>query len=105
MRFAEQNKNHRVRMTFADLDDLRSGMAVASADPAQILARHAVETIESFAMISRGHQQFVKRGPVVSPVKVEADALAKAQRFAEPGYSSSMLYSPSPASASTLTSV
>ncbi len=75
MRLAEQNKDDGIRMPLADLRNFGGRVAVASADLAQIFARHAVETIERFRVIARGHKQFVKRRPVVSPIKIEADAL------------------------------
>ena len=64
-------------MALADFGDLGGGMTVTRADLAQIFAGHAVETVDSFRVIARGDQQFVKRRPVVSPVEVEADALAE----------------------------
>src|ERR1700733_5561890 len=77
MRLAKQHEDHRVGMTQASFGDFRSGVTVAGANFAQIVARHAVKAVESFAVIARGHQQVVKRSAVVSPVEIEADALAK----------------------------
>ncbi len=77
MRFAEQHEDDGVGMALADFGNLGGGVTVAGADLAQIFARHAVETIDGFRVIARGDQQFVKWGPVVSPVEVEADALAE----------------------------
>ena len=77
MRLAEQHEDHGVGMALADFGDLGGGMAVAGADLAQIFARHAVQAVDRFGMIARGDQQFVKWGPVVSPIEVEADALAE----------------------------
>src|SRR5579859_2460820 len=64
-------------MALANFGDLVRGMAVASADLAQILARHAVKTIDGVAMFASSNQQFVKGAPFVSPIDVEADALTK----------------------------
>ena len=77
MRLAEQDEDHGIRMALPDFGKLDGSVAIAGADLPQILARHAVQPIERFAMIPRGDQQFVEGSPVVSPVEIEADALAK----------------------------
>ena len=77
MRFAEQHEDDRIGMALANLGDLGGRVAVARADFAQVFARHAIQPIDRFGVIARGGQQFVKRRPVVSPVEVEADALAQ----------------------------
>ncbi len=77
MGLTEQHEDDGVRMAFADFGDLGGGVTVAGADLAQIFARHAIESVDGFGVIARGDQQFVKWGPVVSPVEVEADALAE----------------------------
>ena len=75
MRLAEQHEDHSVRMALPDLGDLVRGMAIAGADLAQILARHAIQPVERFAVIPRSDEQFVERRPIVSPIEIEADAL------------------------------
>src|SRR3984957_20032865 len=77
MRFPEKHEDNGVRMALADLNDLGGSVTIAGADPAQIFARHAVESINRLGVIARGHQQFMKWTPVVSPVEIEADALPK----------------------------
>src|SRR3984957_21161470 len=77
MRFPEKHEDNGVRMALADLNDLGGSVTIAGADPAQIFARHAVESINRLGVIARGHQQFVKWNPVISPVEIEADALPK----------------------------
>ena len=77
MRFAEQDHDERVGMALAEFGDFAGGVPVARADLAQILARHAIETIDGSAMFAGGGEQFVKWSPVVSPVEFEADALAQ----------------------------
>ena len=52
-------------------------MAIAGADLAQVFARHAIQTVDGFGVIAGRRQQFVERRPVVSPVEIEADALAQ----------------------------
>ena len=75
MRLAKKHVDHSVRMPLPDLCDLQRGMAIASADLAQILARHAIQAVECLGVIARTDQQFVKRSPVVSPIQIEADTL------------------------------
>src|ERR1700722_1012647 len=77
MRLAEQDKDHGIGMALPNFRDLRGGMAVAGPNLAQIFTRHAVEAVKRFGMVAGRDQQFVERVPVVSPVEVEADALAK----------------------------
>ena len=49
---------------------------VTSSDFAQIFARHAIEAVDGGAVVAGGAEQFVKGGPVVSPVEFETNALA-----------------------------
>src|SRR5215831_15419229 len=62
-------------MTLANFCNLQRRMAVARPDLAQILAWHAIQSIECFSVISSADQQLVKRIPVVSPIQAEANAL------------------------------
>src|SRR5271166_3718760 len=64
-------------MPLANLGDFYRGVTIASPDLAQVLPRHAIEAIERFRIVAGAHQKFVERSPIVSPVKVEAYALAK----------------------------
>jgi hypothetical protein len=74
---AEEHEDHRAGVALADFGNLDAGMTIARADLAQILAGHAIQAVQAFGMITRGHQQFVEGIPVVSPIEVETDALAK----------------------------
>ncbi len=77
MRLAEQHEDHGPRVTLADFGQLGGSMAVASADLAQIFARHAIEAVQSLSVVAGGHKQAIERSPVVSPVEVEADSLVE----------------------------
>src|SRR5579871_3535196 len=77
VRFTEENKDYGARMPFTDLGNLGNRMPVARADLAQIFPRHAIQAIDALAVLARGYQQFIKRRPIVSPVSIKADALAK----------------------------
>src|ERR1700733_8706596 len=77
MRFSEKHEDNGVGMALADLNDLGGSVTIAGTNPAQILARHAVEAVDCLGVIARGYEQFVKRAPVISPVEGEADALPK----------------------------
>ena len=77
MGLAEKYEDDGVGMAFADFRDFGGGVAVARSNLAQVFARHAVQAVEGFSVIARGNQQVVKGCPIVSPVKVEPDALAK----------------------------
>src|SRR5215469_3411538 len=52
-------------------------MPVARPNFSQILPRHAVQTVKTVAVIASGQQKFVERGPIVSPIEIEAHALPK----------------------------
>jgi hypothetical protein len=75
VRLAEQYDDECVGMLPAELGDLVGGVTVPRSDFAQIFARHAIEPVDRCSMIARGREQFIKGGPVVSPVELEADAL------------------------------
>ena len=77
VRFSEQHEDHGIGMALADLGDLGRSVTVAGADLAQVFAGHAIETVDAFAVVAGRYQQFVERSPVVSPVEIEADALAQ----------------------------
>src|SRR3954466_14813119 len=62
-------------MPLPDLGQFVRGVTVACSDLAQILARHAVQSVDCVAMLARCHQQVVERRPVVSPVEIEANTL------------------------------
>src|ERR1700678_2099972 len=64
-------------MAFAHLGNLRRGMAVARSDLSQVLARHAIQPIDSFAVIPRRNQQLVKWSPVIAPIQIKSDALTQ----------------------------
>src|SRR5580700_1660472 len=64
-------------MMLANFGNFFGGVAVARSDFAQIFARHAIESVDGCAMIARGREQFVEWGPVVSPIKFEANTLAQ----------------------------
>ncbi len=91
--FAKQNHDHGMGMALPDLGQLVSGVAIARPDLAQIFAGHAVQPVDRVGMLARGHQQFVKRRPVVSPVEIEADALLQFFRvdFAPPPFVENVL--------------
>ena len=62
-------------MALANLGKLGGGMTIAGTDFPQIFAGHAIEAVNALAMVACGDEQFVKWSPIVSPVKIEADAL------------------------------
>ena len=64
-------------MALADFGKLRGGVTVARANLAQIFAGHAIEAINGLTVVAGGDQQFVERLPIVSPIEIEADALAE----------------------------
>ena len=64
-------------MPAAHFGDFVGGVTVAGGNSAQILARHAVETIDRGGVVTCGGEEFAKRSPVVSPIEIEADALAQ----------------------------
>src|ERR1022692_5169363 len=74
---AEEHEDRRIGMKLADLGNLGGSVAIAGADLAQVFAGHAIEAIDGLAVVAGSNQQFVERSPVVSPVEIEADALAK----------------------------
>src|SRR5438045_1274743 len=47
-------------------------MAIARRDPAEVMARHAIESVDSLGMFAPADQQLIKRCPVVSPLAVKA---------------------------------
>ena len=49
--------------------DLMGGVAVARADLAQVFPGHAVQSVDSFCIFPRHHQQLVKGLPVIAPVE------------------------------------
>src|SRR5579862_5270806 len=61
-------------MLLANFGNLVDGVAVAGTDFAQVLAWHAVESINRLSVLASGNEQFVKRLPVVSPVEMKANA-------------------------------
>src|SRR5208337_1883925 len=77
MRLAEQHNDQRAGMLAAKVGNLVGGMAVAGPDLAQIFAGNAIEPVDGCALVAGGGEQFVKCQPVVSPVKIEANALAQ----------------------------
>ena len=62
-------------MALPDLGQLVSGVAIARPDLAQIFPRHAVQAVDCVGVLTRSHQQFVERRPVIAPVEIEANAL------------------------------
>src|SRR5580692_10199165 len=64
-------------MRATELGNFISGVAIASSDFAQVFARHAIESIGGCSTITCSGEQFVKWKPIISPVDVEADALAE----------------------------
>ena len=77
VRFAEQHEDHGIGMALADLGDLCRSVTVARTDLAQVFTGHAIEAVDAFAVVACGHQQFVEWSPVISPIEIEADALAQ----------------------------
>src|SRR6266478_3780234 len=77
VRLAEQHNDKRVRMAVAEIGNLVGGVPVTSSDFAEIFARHAIEPVDGGAVVAGGGEQFVKWSPFVSPVELEADALAQ----------------------------
>src|ERR1700685_2199679 len=77
VRLAEKDQQQRVGMTAGKFSNLVGGIAVTSADFAQILARHAIEPVNGGATVAGGREQFVKWSPIVAPVEFETDALAQ----------------------------
>jgi len=77
MQLPEQHNNYSVRMKLANLANLGSSMAIAGSDLPQVVARHAIQPVNSLTMIAGRAQQFVERRPIVSPVQIEANALAQ----------------------------
>jgi hypothetical protein len=60
MGFAEKHEDDSMGMAGADFGDLGGGMAVASANLPQVLARHTIEAVQGFGVIARGDQQFAE---------------------------------------------
>ena len=52
-------------------------MAIARPDLAQVFARHAVQTVNSRAVVARFFEQLVERRPVIPPIQIKANALAQ----------------------------
>ena len=77
MRLAEQHEDHGIGMALADFGDLCGGVTIAGSDFPQVFAGHTIKTVKTFAVVAGGDQQLVERSPVVSPIEVEADALAQ----------------------------
>src|SRR5208337_2439146 len=77
MGFAEKDQDQRVGMLAAEFGDLVGGVAVAGPYLAQIFAGHAIEPVDGCIAVAGGGEQFEKCRPVVSPVKIEANALAQ----------------------------
>ena len=77
MRFAEKHEEKRIRTRAANLGNLVGGMAVAGGDLPQIFARHAVQSVNRGLPVACGGEKFVEGGPIVSPIGIEANALAK----------------------------
>ena len=77
VRLAEQHEDHCIGMTLADLGNLGRGVTIAGADLPQVFAGHAIEAVDGLAVIAGSDQQFVERSPIVTPIKIEADALAQ----------------------------
>src|SRR2546423_11191355 len=77
MRFAKQHEDHGIRMMLPNFGDFGGSVPVASPNLSQIFSRHAVQAIKRVGVVACGDKQLVKRIPVVSPVQVETDALAK----------------------------
>ena len=75
--FPEEHQNKRIRMAAANLADLLGGVAIAGADLAQVFARHTVKTVEAGRVLTRGGKKFEERRPVIAPIEIETDALAK----------------------------
>src|ERR1700733_8011421 len=77
MRFSEEHQNQRVWMAISYLRNLVGRMAIASANLPQVLARHAVKPVNPGALLARGRKNVKEGSPVVSPIQVEANTLAK----------------------------
>src|SRR5579862_8510599 len=77
VRLAKQYENLCARIMRPQLSDLLRGVTIAYGDLSHIAAWHAIEAIDRNAIGASALQQLVKGSPVVLPVKVVADALAK----------------------------
>src|SRR5437016_4163044 len=64
-------------MPLANLRDLMRGVTVTSTNLPQIFARHAVQSVNTFRMFARRHQQVIEGLPVVPPVQIKAYTLTK----------------------------
>src|SRR3954454_17918774 len=93
MGFAKHHQDYSPRMLLTNFSDLMRGMAVARANLPQILARHAIQSIDAFRVFPRGHQQFIKRLPVITPIKIETYPFAKLSliNLATPPFMENML--------------
>ena len=77
VRFAHQHDHGSFRMPAADLAELVRGMAIARADASHVAARNAVQAIDQCSGSTGAAQQFGVGRPVVTPIKIEANALAQ----------------------------
>src|SRR5471032_349109 len=64
-------------MQAAEFGDFVGGVAVAGSNFSQVFARHAIEAVDGSSVVASSRHEFVKRSPFVSPVEVEAHALAQ----------------------------
>src|SRR2546423_15659019 len=93
MRFSEQDQHERVGMVFFNFADFVGSVPVPGSDLAKILAWHAVEAVETNRVLAGGGEQLVKWRPIVSPIKIEADALSQFRlvNFAAPPFIDNVL--------------
>src|SRR5580704_8814290 len=77
MGFPKQYQDHGIRMPLMNLRNLVRSMSISGANLAQVFPRHAIQSINGISMFAGGYQQFVKRGPLIVPVEIETNALAK----------------------------
>src|SRR5438270_9555268 len=81
VRFTEEHEDRSLGMALPNLSQLQRGVAIACSNFPQILARHAIEAVESFGVIARAQQEFIERSPVVAPIEVETNALPEFRLF------------------------
>src|SRR5581483_12461319 len=77
MGLAKNDHDERVGMRVTDFRNLGGGMAVARANLAQVLPRHAVQPINSFCVLASILEDRKERLPLIPPVRVKTYAIAQ----------------------------
>ena len=77
MRFAEEHDDDSSGILFTNATDALGGVFVAARDLAQIVARTAIQGVNTVTIGAGGFEKAIEGKPVVAPVCIVAQAFAQ----------------------------